>query len=168
MYLVYNNSEELIHYGVLGMRWGIRRTPEQLRRAAGKLSTKNSRYNDIVVKESSKASKGSPKAAKLRSKAAKARKKEYGMFTSKSKADELEYKAKKWEARASVLETTGNKHKAKADKFLAKINKNNEKISTFINTAKALESGKVLKGNQFVMKYEQATIDAYTEDEKRR
>lgn len=163
----YSNSE-LIHYGVLSMRWSVRRTPEQLRRAAGQLSAKNSKYKDIAVKENVKATQGSPKAAKLRSKAAKARKKEYGLFTSKKKADELEYKAKKYEARAAILETKGNKHKAKADKFLAKIDKNNEKISTFINTAKALESGKVLKGNQFVMKYEQATIDAYTEDEKRR
>lgn len=28
-------------------------------------------------------------------------------------------------------------------------------------------NGKILKGNQFIMKYEQATVDAYTEDRKR-
>jgi len=29
----------LIHYGILGMKWGIRRTPEQLARARGRSKT---------------------------------------------------------------------------------------------------------------------------------
>ena len=32
---------ELYHYGKKGMKWGVRRTPEQLRRLSGKLETKN-------------------------------------------------------------------------------------------------------------------------------
>lgn len=31
-----SNEELLKHYGILGMKWGVRRTPEQLERARGK------------------------------------------------------------------------------------------------------------------------------------
>lgn len=33
------NNSELLHYGILGMKWGVRRTPEQLRRARGELKS---------------------------------------------------------------------------------------------------------------------------------
>lgn len=35
----YPNSDILEHYGIKGMKWGIRRTEEQLRRARGKLES---------------------------------------------------------------------------------------------------------------------------------
>lgn len=35
-------SNTLIHYGVLGMKWGVRRTPAQLAKARGSASTKKS------------------------------------------------------------------------------------------------------------------------------
>lgn len=33
------SNDVLTHYGVKGMKWGVRRTPEQLARARGKLSS---------------------------------------------------------------------------------------------------------------------------------
>lgn len=32
----------LVHYGILGMKWGVRRTPAQLARARGKTNSKDS------------------------------------------------------------------------------------------------------------------------------
>lgn len=34
---------ELLHYGILGMKWGVRRTPEQLARARGKPASSSSK-----------------------------------------------------------------------------------------------------------------------------
>lgn len=36
------NSNELRHYGILGMKWGVRRTPAQLARARGKSASNSS------------------------------------------------------------------------------------------------------------------------------
>lgn len=43
--------DSLAHYGILGMKWGVRRTPEQLERAAGKPSGKDlSKLSDDEVR----------------------------------------------------------------------------------------------------------------------
>lgn len=34
-------TEEVIHYGIKGMKWGVRRTPEQLGRARGRTSSES-------------------------------------------------------------------------------------------------------------------------------
>lgn len=46
------NNNELLHYGILGMKWGVRRTEAQLARARGK---KKASSADDKVKESRKA-----------------------------------------------------------------------------------------------------------------
>lgn len=152
-------SDELMHYGILGMRWGVRRTPEQLGHKVERLQSRNQKYMSKVNKAKAAGVNKLPKASELRNKAAKVRAKEYGMFTSKSKAEEYEYEAKKLEARAAKLERKSVSGGAKAKKYLAKINKNRETMSVFNNTIDALNSGKVLAGNKYFMRYEKATLE---------
>lgn len=55
------NQNELLHYGVLGMKWGVRRTPAQLARARGQTASKNTSDNKpktSTVKKSSSSTSG--------------------------------------------------------------------------------------------------------------
>lgn len=50
------NNNELRHYGILGMKWGVRRTPAQLARARGKTNSSSSDKDTDNTKTSSNTS----------------------------------------------------------------------------------------------------------------
>lgn len=50
-------ENELYHYGVLGMKWGVRRTPAQLARARGKSTSKTSSSSSEKKETSSSTTK---------------------------------------------------------------------------------------------------------------
>lgn len=50
------NDNQLLHYGILGMKWGVRRTPAQLARARGEKPSQSDSKSSISKTKSSSSS----------------------------------------------------------------------------------------------------------------
>ena len=134
---------ELMHYGVIGMKWGVRRASRQLSKATTSESRKNT--IDKLKKHRSKGaaeidklnkkgikldkqvkkqiSKKEEYANDLMNKSARIRKKAYGLLTSREMASRRLYRANKIKARAEALRSDIDKAKGKVRKNDAKIKK---------------------------------------------
>lgn len=60
-------ENELYHYGILGMKWGVRRTPEQLARARGKTKSNSESVHEDYKKAHDSKSVKSMSDSELRS-----------------------------------------------------------------------------------------------------
>ena len=153
-------SDELCHYGIRGMRWGIRRyqnadgtLTEAGRKRVSKLRDSNSRLtgrrDKLTKRMEFQTRKYANSISKANQKAAELRVKEYGLFTTKARADKLEYKASKLEARAAQKAMKIDRTKARIAKIDALVSKNNRKISE-------LNSAEISKGKDYAEKMTKA------------
>lgn len=151
----YDNEEELYHYGVLGMRWGVRRASRNLSKANSsgdkekrqkaldslnkhqmkinkKLAKLDKRGVKLENKRTNALTKGEPKAAKLERKASKYRLKaaKYDIKAANAWTErgqvKNKLKAEKFARKEELLNAKASQLKSKSQLIEAKINKNEE------------------------------------------
>ena len=130
-------DNELQHYGVKGMRWGVRRASSRLSsskstdeakakavstlqkhrsKATKKIGTLEKQHGKFASNAEKHVMKTDVKAQKIKQKAAKTERKAYGRFTSYEQAEKLKFKAGKLNAKANSLIAKSAKAKAKVQK----------------------------------------------------
>lgn len=169
-YIIHNGtlmSEELYHYGVKGMRWGVRRATKTLSskssskedrdKAAAKLGKIREKGSKEISKLQSKTpklekkvdkmiQKNDVKAAKMRDKQAKIKKKIGGRFTSIDKAQKLMAESNQLDIKASQLE-------AKSQKAKAMLTQNKNMQEQFKKEISKIDTALVSAGRQYVEMY---------------
>lgn len=113
-----NDPNELYHFGVKGMHWGVRRTPEELGRADYSKTVKKLRkYGKKIERNNRRSAKYAFKSSKYKLKAQKAWT-DKGFVRKTKKSAKFEYKANKAKMKANRLETKGqNKAKKLVEKY---------------------------------------------------
>lgn len=161
-YMVTTQDNELYHYGVRGMKWGVRRATKQLanattsaerdkaiatlnkhkEKATAKSNKLKSQHGSLQKYVDKHIQKTDIKVADMQGRALRARNKAYGMFTSKNRSDKLKYKADKLDARANAL-------KARSDKAKAKLAKNENLTKLFDSGIADIDQALVSAGKRY-------------------
>lgn len=175
-YLVPSDSE-LYHHGIKGMKWGIRRTPQQLGHKIEKLSARNERlkraaadYDALGLKYETRSVRNQRRNAKYEERIVKAEKRKakydlkldkqlnkqnpngdkIGKYTVKSKKYENEINRAKKKLKYNKDFVKSEEFKNAANKARDRIAKNERLINSYGKTSDALESGSIQQGRVFM------------------
>ena len=178
-----NKQDDYIeHFGVPGMRWGFRRSPEQLGNKIDKILKKNKKLSDYANEQNKLSNNLARKALKFRNKQAKWQKRLDKATAKKAKYEDKIYKQnnkligkQNTEKIAKYIEKSMkqqrkidkaqkhikfNKYQLKSDRAKAKalkaenyLRKNERMISMYKNTIRDINSGTINTGKSFIMRY---------------
>ena len=177
-YVIQNG--ELYHYGIPGMKWGVRRSPAQLGKKIDKLTKKNKRLAEDIDINTSNAKRYDAKSTAMQTRNSKyesvisknsAKKAKYDLKLAKtlSKRNPNEEKVAKYMAKSAKYNNriSAAQKKLKYNKWAVKsqeakqaiaeakerMEKNDRLIRTFNKTISSIDAGTIKQG-RFFMKYE--------------